>query len=151
MRDFYHSVNILVKAYLNDTLQHGNCYACAIGNMVADSNKIVFTGTSIFRDKKVWDDRSKTPYWQDVFITTECEQIFSPQQYEGEAKRQIDATGYSWQELAKIEYAFESADLGSNEDDYMFNGLMAVVDVLAEIHNIDLQSKEEAKALFVRH
>jgi hypothetical protein len=32
----------------------------------------------------------------------------------------------------------------------MFNGLMAVVDVLADIHSVDLEKKEAAKALFVK-
>lgn len=36
MRDFNHSVNVLVKAYLNNTLAHSTCYACAVGNLVAD-------------------------------------------------------------------------------------------------------------------
>lgn len=62
----------------------------------------------------------------------------------------IDQTGYSEVELAKIEFAFESADEGSTEDENMFNGLMAVVDVLAEIHGVDLTSKEQAKKLFVK-
>jgi hypothetical protein len=38
MRDFNHTVNVLVKAYLNDTLRHNNCYACAVGNMIASAN-----------------------------------------------------------------------------------------------------------------
>ncbi len=29
------TVSILVDAYMNDTLQHGNCFACAVGNIVA--------------------------------------------------------------------------------------------------------------------
>lgn len=29
------TVDILVKAYFDDTLQHGNCYACAVGNIIA--------------------------------------------------------------------------------------------------------------------
>jgi len=32
---FENTVDILVKAYINDTLEHNNCYACAVGNIVA--------------------------------------------------------------------------------------------------------------------
>ena len=71
-------------------------------------------------------------------------------------KRHIDASGYSWRELAKIEAAFESMaeyDDGDNDiniDQSMFNGLMAVVDVLAEIHEISLETTNETKKLFVK-
>jgi len=58
-------------------------------------------------------------------------------------------------DLAKIEFAFESAPHTCDESDetnaeWMFNGLMAVVDVLAEIHNVNLEVKESAKAMFVK-
>ena len=34
---FSNSVDILVKAYFNDTLRHGNCLACAVGNLMQAS------------------------------------------------------------------------------------------------------------------
>lgn len=77
-----------------------------------------------------------------VFITNfPSPQILSPRNYSGSAKKQIDATGYSWQELARVEYAFESAKKGESADDWMFNGLMAVLDVLADIHGVNLSAK----------
>lgn len=155
MRDFNHTLSVLVKAYFDGTLQHGNCHACAVGNIVAESNKVKFTGNVfnvIAPDRIVWDERFTYPRWQDVFITaTKGYQTVMPDKYEGAAKEQIDATGYTWQELSRIEYAFENAACGKSEDDYMFNGLMAVVSVLSEIHNIDLETTEKAKALFVKH
>jgi hypothetical protein len=58
-----------------------------------------------------------------------------------------------WTELAEIEKAFEKVYYTSpNEtsEELMFNGLMAVVDVLASIHNINLTEVSQAKALFVK-
>jgi hypothetical protein len=141
MRDFNHTLNVLVKAYLNGTLEHGQCSACAVGNIVMescpDARMLLIEG------------------WPLVFVSEgDDKQRLRPGEYKGEAKRQIDATGYTWQELARIEKAFEKHDSFSEDESIiesdMFNGLMAVVDVLAEIHNIDLQHREEAKALFVK-
>lgn len=75
--------------------------------------------------------------------------------YKGLAKKQIDATGYRWQDLARIEFAFETAYVGGFYDgpeaeQGMYAGLMAVVDVLAEIHGLNLEAATEAKALFVK-
>lgn len=143
---FDNTVSILVKAYLNDTLIHGDCAACAVGNLIASSKgyKTYRAGCTV-----VWQQGYAQPHWQSVFLTDSVSQSIQPKNYTGKAKDQIDSTGYTWQELARIEKAFESAPRISY-DDRMFNGLMAVIDVLAEIHNIDLTQKETAKALFVK-
>ncbi len=50
-----------------------------------------------------------------------------------------------------IEHAFEYAPKGNSEDDYMFNGLMAVVDALDIIHeNTDINITKEIKQKFVK-
>ena len=69
---------------------------------------------------------------------------------ERDAREVIDSSGYTIDQLAKIENAFESAPQGNTEEEYMFNGLMAVVEVLAKIHGIDLETKEKAKLQFKR-
>ncbi len=155
MRDFNHTVNVLVKAYLNDTLAHGYCTACAVGNMVADAMGYEF-GYNDYTDSLTWLNDGKTlpnpisAGWGKVFFTNCGSQHFLLREYEGEAKRQIDSTGYSPEELAKIERAFEYDTDDDTRDERMFNGLMAVVDVLAEIHNISLEEKQQAKGLFVK-
>lgn len=141
---FENSVNVLLKAYLNDTLQHSNCHACAVGNLVAYACGLSFINNS--EGKKIWT--SQSPVWQRVFMTSGDQDRF-PECYIGEPKEQIDSTGYTWQDLAAIEFAFETAPEGESEDDHMFNSLMAVVDVLADIHKVDLSVREEAKALFI--
>lgn len=123
---FNRTISTCVKAYQNDTLRHWNCAACAVGNLIAASIG------------------SFTPMWQYVFISG----TFNLNAYTGEAKRQIDSTGYTVQELAKIEHAFETASFGQSTEDWIFNGLMAVVDVLMEIHEASQEEVQEAKLLF---
>lgn len=148
---FENSVSVLVRAYMSDELVHGVCSACAVGNLIAHSigTRPRLEHPSIPRfSHHEFDDGTKT-FWRYVFMTGEYGQDINASEYTGDAKVQIDATGYTWQELAKIEKAFECAEgrYGS-KDAWMFNGLMAVVDVLAEIHGIDLSTKEAAIGQF---
>lgn len=154
---FERAVQALVSAYMNDTLEKGNCSACAVGNICAAA-----IGVNVVKREQVegnqtlfqWDTR--IPFWDDVFCTplNSSTQIIDPDSYFGPAKTQIDATGYSWEDLAKVEQAFErstkivfrSAYTPSEIDADQFNGLMAVVDVLCEIEGI--ADAAEYKALF---
>jgi hypothetical protein len=140
MRDFNYTVNVLVKAYLNNTLRHEECKACAVGNIAgSDLWKYLF----VTADPGV---QTRLPTWYrptiDGFKTMQDARLAG--------MKIIKKTGYTWKELAMVELAFESAPKGNSKDDHMFNGLMAVVDVLAEIHNINLEEIKEAKALFVK-
>lgn len=150
--EFHKTVNVLVQAYLNDTLVHGYCTACAVGNIVASS-----MGIEVIKDDNFCgpDWSHSNPKWPNVFLCTgedptkENFQVVDSNGYEKpDVKREIDSTGYTWQELAKIEFAFESAPYEGTRDDRMFSGLMNVVDVLADIHNVDLSVREDAKLLF---
>jgi hypothetical protein len=154
MRDFHYTLNVLVKAYLNDTLEHANCSACAVGNIVADSlrtNDFHVMSPTVYD----WNNVTAGFGWAAVFCTVaKDKQLVFPIQYGNDAKKQIDSTGYTWRELARIEKAFESCNPDyaniKDVDAAMFNGLCAVVDVLADIHQIDLSVREEAKKLFVK-
>ena len=100
---FNRTISILVKAYQKDTLKHGDCEACAVGNLVADA---LNTRPSFERNMFLHNEAAM---WQKVFCSEEpMKQYIRPSMYSGETKRQIDATGYHWVDLAKIEYAFES-------------------------------------------
>lgn len=163
MRDFHHTVNVLVQGYLNGTLEHGVCTACAVGNIIADS-----VGAKINKGEYNWkmNGNEIVPVWGQVFqCIAPARQRINADEYKGWVKKQIDSTGYTWKELADIEYAFELHNCGIDAeldpdfqdeeeleliDKAMFNGLMAVVDVLADIHGIDLSVREEAKLLFVK-
>jgi hypothetical protein len=160
MRSFSHSTSVLIKAYLNDTLIHSKCSACAVGNLVAEA----MGKTNKRKSHMCFDDGSEVA-WLLVFMTDFPHQKMDISAYEEEpeARRQIDSTGYTVSELARIEYAFESAKLpvelqelvdgdgysGLNDEDlgndeWMFNGLVAVFEVLANIHGVDLTTKTEA-------
>lgn len=130
---FENTVNILVQAYLNDTLEHGNCAACAVGNIVAASCNYEYLRRTDSCLKWMWS--KYTPDWYCDFVGVQ-------------ESEQTRATGYSVEELNRIEMAFESVPYGT--DDMMFQGLMRVIEALARIHGVDLSVKENAKLLFVK-
>ena len=122
------TVDILVQAYFNDTLEHTKCHACVVGNLCGGKSA-----------------------WSEVFMTAWGEQTLVKSRYVGEAKKQIDGTGYSLKQLMKIEFAFETADEGDSQDEWMFNGLMAVIDVLDKIHeNKNEQLTIQSKNKFIK-
>jgi len=150
MRDFSHTVNVLVKAFMDGTLQISNCAACAVGNMIADS-----CGYKFKHQGKRLQWLNGDVLWHEVFASAYgVPRPVKMYNYVGDTKIQIDSTGYALSELQRIEQAFEESTAhikkDDNDIDAQFIGLMAVVDVLADIHGIDLKAKEEAKLLFVK-
>lgn len=156
------TVDILVQAYFDNTLQHGNCYACAVGNIVAGNMGIKFCEGSRFNDDGivlVWEGKSKKYYsleGEDDYKTTLTSQICSINMGESninlskDQKKQLLSTGYNMEELAQIEDSFEQLDLNTDDkDELMFNGLMRVIDVLDEIHeNTDIVTTAVTKKRF---
>lgn len=143
---FDHTVSILVKAYLNDTLIPGDCMSCAVGNL------IVHSGYPLCFDKNSENGSDETSWLKyiDYFLRKRC--WGPPSRKEEEVGLlQINSTGYTPKEIEKIEYAFEYVvDFDDYADDDILCRLLSVVDVLAEIHGIDLQTKESAKLQFVK-
>lgn len=155
---FDRSVAVLTKAYINDTLKHGHCQACAVGNLVCAAR---YNG-----DKQEYDDAEIVSAFSGELGSWGWSSVFSAQpndtdlngmlkweksvdlgEYAGRAKREIDSTGYTVDELVEIEYAFESC---SEEGDKMLNGLYAVYDVLCEIHEVQADEVPEAQLVFVK-
>lgn len=150
---FDETVSILVKAYLNNQLEHRICTACAVGNIVAHhlgtKPKVLTTGNHrTVHDNYYFDDGTFMTWWNGCL---------------GEHKPsdQQQLTGYTVEELNRIELAFEFAEgvpdfsTGMSQDKtmneaWMFNGLMAVVEELAKIHCISLEEEEQAKKRFVK-
>jgi hypothetical protein len=147
---FNKSVSILVEAYRNNTLEHGNCYACAVANLIAGNNDIQFFLREIFDGGLELNWSNSHPMWHFVFLTVFEKQTINEQKYYGNSKRQIDSTGYDLYELARIEKAFELAPKGNDEDDWMFNGLLEVYDVLCDIHEIDEEEVISGELIFVK-
>lgn len=153
------TVDILVQAYFNDTLEHCNCYACAVGNIVAATNNISFInivdtptpefGRTIYPGAGLlyWD---KDNGFRDNL--TACLPSEFPETKINEISgRHLKNTGYSLGQLRKIEIAFEGAPTGKCAEDYMFNGLMAVIEALDEIHeNTDSDITKSSKGKFVK-
>lgn len=144
---FHETVAILVAAYMNDTLRHGDCAACAVGNIVAAR-----MGLRIVQDPSYIDCNQKFMMWSNGEYPNEG-WFQVTRAYEGFSQRaieQIEASSYTAQQLRQIEKSFESANFVSSYDDYILNGLIAVVDVLCEIHGMNEVDKKEAKELFVK-
>lgn len=128
--------DVLFKAYFDDTLEHSNCAACAVGNICGGEVlwSILFM---------TWEDGEPR-----TFEDIRGMKVLSPsygkyrgriidEQLRQEALAIIANTGYAVEELMLIERAFEMADKGENEEDHMFNGLVAVLEVLKDIHGVD--------------
>lgn len=49
---FDHSVAVLVKAYMDDTLRHMDCATCAVGNLIAD-----VCGYEITNENSKWNHK----------------------------------------------------------------------------------------------
>lgn len=136
---FNETVDILVKAYQNDTLVYTSCARCAVGNIVSARNP----GISYFDNLK----------WANA-IHVGTGKIYS--HIQEDALRQIETTGYTVQDVADIEKAFYFGSYGLTEDNWneqtenSFDGLMAVVDALMLIHEANEVQVKEAKSLFVK-
>lgn len=143
---FDRAIKALVSAFFDATLAKSNCAACAVGNIVGEA-----IGTP--KDDIVKSMDCNTDYmsenieWANVFCSSDGYQMIRSEKYMGDAKKQIDATGYLWRQLAKVEEAFEGNTIircrhyhRYTKQEIMadqFNGLMAVVDVLCEIEGYD--------------
>lgn len=138
--ELYHkTVGILYDAYFNDTLEHRNCYACAVGNLIAANNGYEFTTEHSGLRNFVW--RGFAPYGEEWIgrKVAHWYGLVSPFRNctdKDVALKQILSTGYSIDEIILIEQAFESGDFGESKDEEMFNGLVAVLEVLKEIHQV---------------
>jgi hypothetical protein len=138
------TVDILYDAYFNDTLEHDNCYACAVGNIIAANCGFRFNkhypaeGRSLYWDghdpyTKVWpmnrDESVTLPAW---YAHVKRHNSFN----KTKAIAEVRSTGYSNEDLNKIEDAFENADYNESDDVWMFNGLVAVLEMLKKIHEV---------------
>lgn len=126
---FRNTIDVLVNAFFDGTLMPQHCAACAVGNVLADAN-----------DMTVVEDPYKSYRWKGGQYN-----IWSTSLGPHEIVRLNDnvESPYSGKELAMIERAFEentSKVCHSSEEEKMedmFDGLMAVVDVLEDIHEVD--------------
>lgn len=138
------AVNVLLDAYNNGTLEHGNCWACAVGNLVASASGYTFKAGDC---GLVWKE-GYGPDWSRSgmgmgFGLSLIESL--KLKNTGETKRQIDSTGMSLEEIIIIEHAFEDSlkrtekgywyylDFPDNQKQGQYIGLCAVIDVMKDM------------------
>lgn len=125
------TVDVLYEAYFNGTLRHGDGCGCAIGNIVKQhSDKLGIPNNHWVM--KFGTFPGGELYFRDDF---EIEEI-DGKEYLDKIWMLITASGYGLHELINIEHAFESAPRGHSDEDWMFNGLVAVLAVLEQIHGV---------------
>lgn len=151
---FDHTVQVLVQAYLNDTLEKGNCQACVVGNLIAYASGSHYIGANSNGALQL-QAVPRVVDWLEAICTDENGiQEVNKEVYFAcpEIRAAFDSTGYSFEQLTFIEHAFESNNgdwLRATDSKRQFAGLMAVINALADIHGINLETATRAKALFV--
>ena len=148
------TVDLLLDAYNDGKLEHGLCTRCAVGNICGGREDWAYDFATISKDVQ-----EKTTV---LFLRSELDALY-------------EKVGYSMDELAKIEFAFENSiyntereskiydkrtvNFGYEEADYnyyywaytnnkkkgQFIGLCAVLDVLKEIHEAPIKEVTENK------
>ena len=136
--------DILYDAYFKGILFHDCCVACAVGNLISKANN--YTVIEMADGESKWIDSKGNIVnedWTLVLCTPKKKPFKKQRQYihlenfNELAQQQILSTGYNIGEFSRLEYAFESAPKGKSEDEYMFNGLVAVIEVLSKIHEVE--------------
>lgn len=145
---YQRTVDILVDAYFKDTLEHGEPCGCAVGNIVAA------TCNNLKRTQQESPTGQIFPYDPDWYYSA-LRKGWGPNKYridEGHGNYQIESTGYTIFQINEIEKAFENENTEElDKDEAMFNGLMAVIDVLDIIHeNTDTAAIQYTKKRFVK-
>lgn len=171
---YANSIDTLKEAYFKHELKHNDCKKCAVGNLLKEPAKQMRISAGIWSLKFVTSSKKRKQYVAGLgefvgsimFSTTvlRVPEPFLPGLPVGEsmarlklvhdvvnAEMLISKSGYTQEELAQIEFAFETAERGETEEDYMFNGLMAVIDVLDQIHdNTDAMLTNDQKKRFLQ-
>lgn len=152
---FEKTVKALTNAFINGTLAKYNCYACAVGNIIAYNREAKYDKNYEGLLYTVNDDIVNA--WGSVFSTDLygtsrfCSVIYK---HDKEARESIKSSGYEIRDLRRIENAFERATfiLEGNYRRYpnrvvmedQYNGLMACIDVLMKIHECNDMSIKES-------
>lgn len=127
---YQRSVDILLDAYNAGELEHMSCRACAVGNLV--------NATGGFAEPENF-----VPCWAEVItVYPGGLPLIDTRYYYGNAKKEIDQTGYSYKELSRIEVAFEMAADKDEQHNTQYYGLCAVLDTLREIHEAEAEPHE---------
>ena len=144
---YYKTITTLNDAWRKGGLSKGKCAACAVGNMLG-TNK----WASLFCTRKgVQHSMSLNDHVAEAVLLnwteTLARQVYSQGVYA------IYESGYTQQELMRVEFAFETApEVEDNERQSQYNGLCSVFEVLQQIHEVEFSiaqtSKEELDCVY---
>lgn len=141
---FERTVNSLVQAYLNDTLEAYECKSCAVGNIVAGvlGVKLVRENGLIKQENYIKND----PLY-DSGLWYKRRKVFTWWNLRKKAAHQISLTGYTESEIFEIERVFmlEWSRSFYNKE---FVALLAVYETLLKIHEVAEGEVENGKVIF---
>ena len=134
-----------MHAYVNGTLLHTNACGCAVGNLIAHALGYRIEISPSLK-MPIWDSHGTrvTQHWYNHLYSPKSLGDFE----EFEAINQLDATGYTEEEIRRIEEAFEKdwdndCVLPANLPDDG-SGLKRVMAVLYDIHKGEADQITEA-------
>lgn len=147
------AIDIFLDAVNNGTLAKGTCIACAVGNLVAHGlgGEIKFNPE---RDhENMFLSNVENAEWKYAFCTRQGKQEINDWWFKQEdVKRNIRATDFNIDELAQIEFAFET---NTKIDIYEYKevtaeeiradqikGLEAVINVMMTFDDVKADVKE---------
>lgn len=124
MNRFNKAVTRLYDAYYDNKLKAKNCAACAVGNICGRDSDWSFV---------IVTESFKTSYTQTIVSSADFDSF-------NDGLRNIKETGYSVEELAKVERIFLDTTICSKEGETketQMDGLLNVVEYLASLDNIE--------------
>lgn len=141
------AIDVFLDALNNGTLMAGTPCGCAVGNLVADKMGIKLTKEDLFRHKNIGNDG-----WFNYGYYNCAENTANPKIIDNEQSRM---TGFTIEELAKIEQTFEDNSSINNDYDLkrlpperirkdQIHALEAVIKVMLEFD----EQKESVREVF---
>lgn len=115
----------LYKAFNNDDLIYGDCSKCAVGNIVGGHQWAFVISCGNAPEDNL----------NDIIIQ---ESLCLDKKRFNEGLEVIKKTGYTPEDLFQVEIIFSDFDLLQNNKQEQFKGLMAVLEYLASLDNIEL-------------
>lgn len=127
---FRNAFDALTSAYVNGTLQHDNCTACAVGNIAT------YSGVDLNKAGPIWYN----------YILDRRESFVDRRDGFKSAMQVVKRTGYKIDEIDRIESTFEGTVKdylldSDDEDQAQYQGLIKVVELLAELDDLDMSEQ----------
>lgn len=145
---FERTVDVLVKAYHNGTLEHGHCKSCAVGNLIRAT--MYDNNPQAYNESWFHSVGCSNMSMEDLRLRKVREGTQSSRDYYSLVIKEIESTGYTIEELRMIERVFEdncTTPEGAKDKSGLY-GLRAVYEELLNIHEVDVQRVATAEEVF---